>query len=35
MGKFKDMTNYKFNGCTVLKRAENKGKNRRNGSSKK
>lgn len=27
MGKFKDMTNYKFNGCTVLKRAKNKGKN--------
>lgn len=27
MGKLKDMTNYKFNGCTVLKRAENKGKN--------
>lgn len=26
MGKLKDMTNYKFNGCTVLKRVENKGK---------
>lgn len=25
MGKLKDMTNYKFNGCTVLKRVENKG----------
>ncbi|BCG66439.1 hypothetical protein [Staphylococcus phage vB_SsapH-Golestan101-M] len=27
MTRLKDMTNYKFNGCVVLKRAENKGKN--------
>lgn len=27
MARLKDMTNYEFNGCVVLKRAENKGKN--------
>lgn len=27
MSRLKDMTNHEFNGCTVLKRAENKGKN--------
>lgn len=27
MTRLKDMTNYEFNGCVVLKRAENKGKN--------
>ena len=26
MTRLKDMTNYEFNGCIVLKRAENKGK---------